>query len=55
MSITRRRFLGGTACAGAALFMSTYVNGRRVVYAVDMPETPSLNPGDIAEVRGRRC
>ena len=49
MSLTRRRFLGGTACAGAALFMSTFVNGRRVVYAIDLPPAlqPSLKAGDI--------
>jgi FtsP/CotA-like multicopper oxidase with cupredoxin domain len=47
MNITRRQFLGGTACAGAALFMSAMVDGRRVVYAVDMPSAPTLDPTTV--------
>ena len=51
MSISRRSFLGGTACAGAALFMSAMVHGKRVVYAVDAPSiaNPTLNPLSIPQ------
>ena len=32
--LSRRRFLGGTAAAGSAVFLSSFVGGRRVVVAV---------------------
>jgi spore coat protein A, manganese oxidase len=37
MPLTRRQFLFGTAAAGAGLFLSTFVDGRRVVRAVAIP------------------
>ena len=42
MTISRRQFLYGSACAGSALFLSTIVDGRRVVRAVPMPGPLSL-------------
>ncbi len=37
MSISRRQFLYGSAAAGASLYLSTMVNGTRVVFAVPIP------------------
>lgn len=34
MTLSRRTFLYGSACAGTALFLSTFVGGRRVVLAM---------------------
>ena len=42
MTISRRQFLYGSASAGTALFLSTIVDGRRVVRAVPMPGALSL-------------
>jgi FtsP/CotA-like multicopper oxidase with cupredoxin domain len=42
MTVSRRQFLYGSACAGTALFLSTIVDGRRVVRAVPMPGSLSL-------------
>ncbi len=48
MPLSRRQFLYGSAAAGAGLFLSTFVDGRRVVRAVHLPNG-SLAPGDIAQ------
>ncbi len=48
MRITRRQFLAGSACAGTALFLTTFVDGRRVVRAVPIPGG-TLDPEDIAK------
>ena len=37
MPLSRRQFLFGSAAAGAGLFLSTFVDGRRVVRAVAIP------------------
>ena len=37
MKLTRRQFLYGSACAGSAIFLSTIVDGRRVVLAAPIP------------------
>ncbi|OGO53668.1 MAG: bilirubin oxidase [Chloroflexi bacterium RBG_16_72_14] len=37
MTISRRQFIGGSACAGTALFLSTFVGGRRIVVAAPIP------------------
>ncbi|TAK01959.1 MAG: twin-arginine translocation signal domain-containing protein [Chloroflexota bacterium] len=37
MTLSRRQFLYGSACAGTALFLSTFIDGRRVVVAVSIP------------------
>ena len=46
MRISRRQFLAGSACAGTALFLTTFVDGRRVVMAVPIPGG-TLDPLDI--------
>ena len=46
MPLSRRRFLYGSAAAGAAVFLSTFVDGRRVVRAIPI-EGGTLAPGDI--------
>ena len=48
MPLSRRQFLFGSAAAGAGLFLSTLVDGRRVVLAVPLPGG-TLTPGDIAK------
>jgi len=42
MPLSRRQFLFGSAAAGAGLFLSTFVDGQRVVRAVPMPRTAML-------------
>jgi len=42
MPLSRRQFLFGSAAAGAGLFLSTFVDGRRVVRAVPMPGAHAL-------------
>ena len=37
MTLSRRQFLYGSACAGTALFLSTFIDGKRVVLAVPIP------------------
>ncbi|MGZ8803613.1 MAG: twin-arginine translocation signal domain-containing protein, partial [Mycobacterium sp.] len=44
MALSRRQFLYGSACAGTALFLSTIVDGQRVVRAVPMPGSLLLDP-----------
>ncbi len=42
MTLSRRQFLFGSAAAGAGLFLSTLVDGRRVVRAVPLPRSAML-------------
>ena len=42
MPLSRRQFLFGSAAAGAGLFLSTFVDGRRVVRAVPLPPAAML-------------
>ena len=44
MPLSRRQFLYGSAAAGAGLFLSTFVDGRRVVRAVSLPTAAMLDP-----------
>ena len=37
MPLSRRQFLYGSAAAGAGLFLSTFIDGKRVVRAVAIP------------------
>jgi FtsP/CotA-like multicopper oxidase with cupredoxin domain len=37
MPLSRRQFLYGSAAAGAGLFLSTFIDGRRVVRAISIP------------------
>ena len=46
MTLSRRQFLYGSACAATALYLSTLVDGRRVVRAVEIPGG-TLAPNDI--------
>jgi spore coat protein A len=50
MPLSRRQFLYGSAAAGAGLFLSTFVDGRRVVRAVAVPGG-SLDPAGIDKFR----
>ncbi len=48
MPISRRQFLYGSAAAGATLFLSTFVDGRRIVRAVAIPGG-TLDPSTVAK------
>ncbi|HEX5826159.1 MAG TPA: multicopper oxidase [Candidatus Limnocylindrales bacterium] len=48
MRLSRRQFLAGSACAGTALFLSSFVDGRRVVHAVPIPGG-TLDPRTISK------
>ena len=54
MTLSRRQFLYGSACAGTALFLSTFIDGTRVVMAVPIPGG-TLEPGSIVPSTGRHC
>jgi FtsP/CotA-like multicopper oxidase with cupredoxin domain len=48
MPLSRRQFLYGSAAAGAGLFLSTFIDGKRVVRAVAIPGG-TLPPGGIPQ------
>ena len=48
MPMSRRQFLFGSAAAGAGLFLSTFIDGKRVVRAMAIPGG-TLDPGAITK------
>ena len=48
MPFSRRQFLYGSAAAGAGLFLSTFIDGKRVVRAVAIPGG-NLDPGAVSK------
>ena len=55
MTLSRRQFLYGSACAGTALFLSTFIDGKRVVLAVPIPGGTPGRDHPVSNYDARRC